>query len=116
MLDRAGRPNFDCFLAQERALRQQLGMPASGLLDLELLQPAASSADPNAAARAELVKLYSARLNIVLNFIKNFGDFVISANGSYLRCSSGAHSARRPRASAGVASGLAVIVQVARSL
>lgn len=110
---------FVSSLDKERALRQQLGLPATGLLDMEMLQtlPASSIAnDPNSTSRQELVKLYSARVNLLLNFVKNGGDWLISANPVYLPQLIGRPLSDGVTALAGVVSGLAVIAQVYRAV
>ena len=108
-------------LEREKALRTALGLPQGGLLDVEALREGKAegggSGEEAARMRKELVGLYSARLNLLLSFIKNAGDWLISANGSGLvENVLGYQLNDGIMGIAGTASGLAVIAQVWRGL
>ena len=123
-------------MERERALRAALGLPEVGLLDIDALregralitgqpqpQPLQQSVavgvegEEAARMRREIVSLYSARLNLLLSFIKNGGDWLISANGSGLIENVIGYSLNDGvMGIAGTVSGLAVMAQVWRGL
>jgi len=116
-------------LNRETHLRTALGLPSKGMLDMEALQltithkqSAILTASPNTddltlKQRQELLSLYSARLNLLLNFVKNGGDWLISANGSDIIPQLLGYPLNDAiMGIAGTVSGLAVITQVVRGL
>jgi len=111
-------------LTRERDLRAALGLPASGLLDVDALREGKVSGgsggsvegEESSRMRAELIGLYNARLNLLLNFVKNGGDWLISANGSWLDRAIGWQLNDGVVGIAGTISGLATMAQVWRGL
>jgi len=118
-------------LHRETQLRAALGLPEKGMLDIESLAAAInpskitssdkptvlSGDDLSIKQRQELVSLYSQRLNLLLSFTKNGGDWLISANGSdMIQHVIGYSFNDGVMGIAGTISGLAVIAQVVRGL
>ena len=116
-------------LQRERDLRAALGLPPTGLLDVDALREgvkaggvgvagSSSSAEgsEDGRMRQELVGLYNVRLNLLLNFIKNGGDWLISANGSWLDRVLGYQLNDGIVGIAGTVSGLATMTQIWRGL
>ena len=108
-------------LEREKGLRSALGLPQGGLLDVEALREGkvegGGTGEEAVRMRRELVGLYSARLNLLLSFVKNGGDWLISANGGgIVEALLGYALNDGVMGVAGTVSGLAVIAQVWRGL
>ena len=114
-------------LQRERDLRAALGLPATGLLDVDALRDGKLSSggggggggvegEESGRMRQELVSLYGVRLNLLLSFVKNGGDWLISANGSWLDRALGWQLNDGVVGIAGTISGLATMAQVWRGL
>ena len=112
-------------LQRERDLRAALGLPPGALLDVDALREGKVSGSSSGGSaegeeatrmRQELVALYSVRLNLLLSFVKNGGDWLISANGSWLDRALGWTLNDGVVGIAGTVSGLATMAQVWRGL
>ena len=104
-------------LEREKVLRSALGLPAGGLLDVEALREGkvegGGVGEEAVRMRRELAGLYSARQMLLLSFVKNGGDWLISANGSgMVENALGFQLNDGVMGIAGTVSGLAVMTQV----